>query len=87
MSEELEQELLWVINHEEVVSTSLKREEIIEIYKEIVRLNNIIEEIEQYCLDEQIPEEYPDYNDFTELFNSIYDKIYNKIQELKGDDK
>lgn len=47
VSEELEQELLWVVNHEEVVSTPLKREEIIEIYKEIERLNKENKELKE----------------------------------------
>ena len=43
MSEETYQELEFIINHEEIVSAELTREEIIEIYQEIERLNNIID--------------------------------------------
>jgi hypothetical protein len=47
------------------------------------QLNNILEELEQYCLDEQIPAEYPDYNQFVEIKNMAYDDIYKKIQEMR----
>src|SRR5574344_469242 len=45
------------------------------------------EEIKQYCLDEQIPEEYPEYNSYIEFSNSCYDDIYNKMEELDGSNK
>ena len=39
--------------------------------------------IKQYCLDEQIPEEYDEYNSCIEFSNSVYDNILNKLQELE----
>lgn len=44
--------------------------------------------IKQYCLDEQIPEDYPEYNSYIEFSNSIFDDIFNKMEKLEqGSDK
>ena len=40
-------------------------------------------ELKEYCLDEQIPEEYDEYNSYIEFSNSVYDNILNKMQELE----
>lgn len=46
--------------------------------------------IKQYCLDEKIPEEYDEYNSYIEFSNSVYDDIFNKMENLEleqGSDK
>lgn len=48
------------------------------------KLKNILNIIEQHCLDEQMPEEYLEYSAFVEVQNMVYEGIYNKIQELRG---
>lgn len=71
----------------ELYSIIENQEKIIrDLQKEKQKLKNILNIIEQYCLDEQIPEEYPEYGAFVEVQNMVYDGIYEKIQELKGDD-
>lgn len=52
--------------------------------KENRKLNNILNIIEQHCLNEQMPEEYLEYSAFVEVQNMVYDGIYEKIQELRG---
>ena len=41
------------------------------------------DELKEYCLDEQIPEEYDEYNSYIEFSNSVYDNILNKMEELE----
>lgn len=52
------------------------------LQKENEELSYIISEIEQYALDEQINEESIDYNEFIEVQNMAFDRVYNKLQEL-----
>lgn len=52
--------------------------------KEIYQLKDNWKIIKQYCLDEQIPEEYDEYNSYIEFSNSVYDNILNKMQEIEG---
>ena len=40
-------------------------------------------ELKEYCLNEQIPEEYDEYNSYIEFSNSVYDNILNKMKELE----
>lgn len=40
-------------------------------------------ELKQYCLDEQIPEEYGEYNSYIEFSNSAYQNILNKMEKLE----
>lgn len=54
--------------------------------KQNKQLKDNWEIIKQYCLDEQIPEEYDEYNSYIEFSNSVYDNILNKMQELEGSD-
>ena len=50
------------------------------------KLQNNWNELKEYCLNEQIPEEYDEYNSYIEFSNSVYDNILNKMQELEGSD-
>lgn len=52
------------------------------LQKENEELSYIISEIEQYTLDEQINEESINYNEFIEVQNMAFDRVYNKLQEL-----
>lgn len=61
------------------------KDKINKLEKENRKLNNILNIIEQHCLDEQMPEEYLEYSAFVEVQNMVYEGIYEKIQELKGD--
>ena len=51
------------------------------LQQENEQLKNILEELEQYCLDKQIFTEYPNYNQL--IKNMAYDDILNRIQKLK----
>lgn len=56
------------------------------LQQENKQLKDNWEEIKQFCLDEQIPEEYDEYNSYIEFSNSAYDNVYEKMEELeKGD--
>lgn len=55
----------------------------IELQQENKQLKDNWETIKQYCLDEQIPEEYDEYNSYIEFSNSVYDNILNKMEELE----
>lgn len=69
----------------ELYSIIENQEKIIrDLQEENIRLNNILNIIEQHCLDEQMPEEYLEYSAFVEVQNMVYEEIHNKIQELKG---
>ena len=39
--------------------------------------------IKQYFLVEKIPEEYDEYNSYIEFSNSVYDDIFNKMENLE----
>ena len=56
-------------------------------YKQLQQENNILQnnwnELNEYCLNEQIPEEYDEYNSYIEFSNSVYDNVLNKMQELE----
>ena len=47
------------------------------------QLQNNWNELKEYCLNEQIPEEYDEYNSYIEFSNSVYENILNKMQELE----
>ena len=70
-----------------IMSSDSKNAEILlnlieKLQKENEELSYIISEIEQYALDEQINEESIDYNEFIEVQNMAFDRVYNKLQEL-----
>lgn len=54
-----------------------------ELQQENQQLKDNWKIIKQYCLDEQIPEEYDEYNSYIEFSNSVYDNILNKMLELE----
>ena len=54
-----------------------------ELKKQVEDLELNWEIIKQYCLDEQIPEEYDEYNSYIEFSNSVYDDIFNKMKNLE----
>lgn len=54
-----------------------------ELKKQVEDLELNWEIIKQYCLDEQIPEEYDEYNSYIEFSNSVYDDIFNKMENLE----
>lgn len=63
-----------------------------ELQQENKQLKEKIEDLElnweiikQYCLDEQIPEEYDEYNSYIEFSNSVYDDIFNKMENLESE--
>ena len=41
-------------------------------------------ELKEYCLNEQIPEEYDEYNSYIEFSNNVYENVLNKMQELEN---
>jgi hypothetical protein len=55
--------------------------------KNLERENRMLEhnwnELKQYCLDEQIPEEYEEYNSYIEFSNSAYQNILNRMEKLE----
>lgn len=55
----------------------------IELQQENKQLKDNWDELKEYCLDEQIPEEYDEYNSYIEFSNSVYDNILNKMEELE----
>ena len=57
-----------------------------ETMSEKIDLEDNWEAIKQYCLEEQIPEEYDEYNSYIEFSNSVYDDVLNKMKELEGSD-
>lgn len=57
-----------------------------ELKKQVEDLELNWEAIKQYCLEEQIPEEYDEYNSYIEFSNSVYDDVLNKMKELEGSD-
>ena len=67
-------------------SNDRREDTILEQRQEISDLEDNWETIKQYCLDEQIPEEYDEYNSYIEFSNSVYDNILNKMQELERSD-
>ena len=54
-----------------------------ELKKQVEDVELNWEIIKQYCLDEQIPEEYDEYNSYIEFSNSVYDDIFNKMKNLE----
>lgn len=62
--------------YKELQKKKQQLEEQVNLYK------SAINELSQYCLGEQIPEEYLEYNEFVEVQNMAYDDIYNKIEEI-----
>lgn len=54
-----------------------------QLKKQVEDLELNWEIIKQYCLDEQIPEEYDEYNSYIEFSNSVYDDIFNKMENLE----
>ena len=50
----------------------------------ITKLQNNWNELKEYCLNEQIPEEYDEYNSYVEFSNNVYENILEKMQELEG---
>lgn len=76
LKEELEC-TIGIVEHNRIIS---------EKNKETHQLKDNWEIIRQYCLDEQIPEEYDEYNSYIEFSNSVYDNILNKMQELERSD-
>lgn len=67
-------------------SNNRREDTILEQRQEISDLEDNWETIKQYCLDEQIPEEYDEYNSYIEFSNSVYDNILNKMQKIEGSD-
>lgn len=68
----------------------LSEEEVKDVQKAIKQLQQENEQLKdnwnklkEYCLDEQIPEEYDEYNSYIGFSNSVYDNILNKMQELE----
>lgn len=59
------------------------------LYNRIIELQNNWNELKEYCLNEQIPEEYDEYNSYIEFSNNVYENVLNKMQELEQgkDDK
>ena len=53
------------------------------MYKANINLLNNWNELKEYCLNEQIPEEYDEYNSYIEFSNSVYENVLNKMQELE----
>lgn len=68
---------VWDLKCIEILLSDYKR-----VLKENEELSYIISEIEQYTLDEQINEESIYYNEFIEVQNMAFDRVYNKLQEL-----
>ena len=54
---------------------------------ENIKLQNNWNELKEYCLNEQIPEEYYEYNSYIEFSNSAYEDVLNKMQELEGNNE
>ena len=54
-----------------------------EVCEKYYKLQNNWNELKEYCLNEQIPEEYDEYNSYIEFSNSVYENILNKMQELE----
>lgn len=50
----------------------------------IDQLTNNWNELEEYCLNEQIPSDSVDYNEFIEIRNMAYEDILDKMKEIKG---
>ena len=48
------------------------------------QLQNNWNELKEYCLNEQIPEEYDEYNSYIEFSNNVYENVLNKMQELEN---
>jgi hypothetical protein len=55
--------------------------------QEIEKLQNNWNELKEYCLNEQIPEEYDEYNSYIEFSNSVFETVLNKMQELEGNNE
>lgn len=64
------------------------KEERDNLEQEINRLNNIIDELEDYVLSETTPGDgIIDGNTYMQIKCMVYDRVYEKIEELKGDNK
>ncbi len=83
MSEELKHELLRLTYSPEIVSFELTREQGLEILKEIERLNNIINEFDDFIIN---VDNHINLGDESEEFILVRDK-WLELQELKGVDK
>lgn len=51
--------------------------------EEYEKLEDNWNELEQFCIDEQVPEEYDEYNSYIEFSNSVYENVLNKMEKLK----
>ena len=58
----------------------------IELQQENQKLTHIIEELEEYCLEEQIPDDYPEYNDLIEIKNMVYEDVLDKLKQLQEEE-
>lgn len=56
----------------------------LDVLNKYVDLVNNWNELKEYCLNEQIPEEYDEYNSYIEFSNSIYENVLEKMQELEN---
>lgn len=58
----------------------------VELQQENQKLTHIIEELEEYCFEEQIPDDYPEYNDLIEIKNMVYEEVLNKLKQLQEEE-
>ena len=75
----LKQIIIDTIKGEEHLGENLKEQ----CVDYIEQLQNNWNELKEYCLNEQIPEEYDEYNSYIEFSNSVYENVLNKMQELE----
>ena len=85
MSEETYQELEFIINHEEIVSAELTREEIIEIYQEIERLNKELQDTKEH-LGEYLHEQEEENNRLNNFINELEKYLQNEISNGRSKD-
>lgn len=72
------------LNNIDFENSDIVYEEMKKLFEENQELKNNWAAIKEYCLNEQIPEEYDEYNSYIEFSNNAYEKVLNKMQEMES---